>query len=159
LHADTQGQNSPVFALCYLLGINLMPRIRNWKHLKFFRPTPKSHYKHIDELFAEPIDSELIKTHLADLLRVVLSIKAGPIKASTILRKVTTASRKNKLYFAFRELGRVVRTAFLLNYLANEELRTTINAATNKSEAFNNFIQWLFFGNLGVITNNDRDEQ
>ena len=30
------------------------------------------------------------------------------------LRRLATYSRKNKLYFAFRELGRVVRTVFLL---------------------------------------------
>jgi TnpA family transposase len=28
IHADTQGQSTPVFALSYLLGIKLMPRIR-----------------------------------------------------------------------------------------------------------------------------------
>jgi TnpA family transposase len=38
LHADTQGQSTPVFALAYLWGIELMPRIRNWKDLTFFRP-------------------------------------------------------------------------------------------------------------------------
>src|SRR6195256_1395594 len=31
IHADTQGQSTPVFGLAYLLGIDLMPRIRNWK--------------------------------------------------------------------------------------------------------------------------------
>ncbi len=29
VHADTQGQSAPVFALAYLLGITLMPRIRD----------------------------------------------------------------------------------------------------------------------------------
>jgi Tn3 transposase DDE domain len=28
LHADTQGQSEPVFGLCRLLGIKLMPRMR-----------------------------------------------------------------------------------------------------------------------------------
>src|SRR6267378_635496 len=31
LHADTQGQSETVFGLAYLLAIQLMPRIRNWK--------------------------------------------------------------------------------------------------------------------------------
>lgn len=29
VHADTQGQSFPVFALAHLLGFDLMPRIRN----------------------------------------------------------------------------------------------------------------------------------
>ena len=93
LQADTQGQSAPVFGLAYLLGIKLMPRIRNWKHLKFFRPHRHAVYAHIDALFDDPIDWELMETHVPDLLRVVLSIKAGRI-ASTLLRKLGTASRR-----------------------------------------------------------------
>jgi TnpA family transposase len=44
--------------------------------------------------------------------RVVLSIQAGRITASTILRRLGHDSRKNRLYQAFRELGRMVRTVF-----------------------------------------------
>jgi len=74
LHADTQGQSTPVFALSYLLGIHLMPRIRNWKDLKFFRPNKHTHYKHIDPLFKDVIDWGLIETHWKDLFQVVVSI-------------------------------------------------------------------------------------
>jgi TnpA family transposase len=48
VHADTQGQSTPVFGLAYLLGIDLMPRIRNWKGMKLFRPSKTSRYKHIE---------------------------------------------------------------------------------------------------------------
>jgi hypothetical protein len=62
-------------------------------------------------------------------------------------------------YFGFRELGRVVRTIFLLRYLSDAELRRTIQAATNKSERFNQFVQWASFGGDSVIAENTRDEQ
>jgi TnpA family transposase len=48
VHADTQGQNLPVFALSHLLGIQLMPRIRNWKDLKFYRPNKETTYTHLE---------------------------------------------------------------------------------------------------------------
>jgi TnpA family transposase len=159
IHADTQGQSTPVFGLAHLLGINLMPRIRNWKDLKLFRPSKDTKYNHIDALFTDTIDWDLIENHFPDLLRIVLSIKAGRISASTILRRLGTYSRKNKLYSAFAELGRVTRTIFLLKYISDSELRSTINAATNKSEQFNDFIKWIRFGADGVIQENDRDEQ
>jgi hypothetical protein len=57
------------------------------------------------------------------------------------------------------QLGRVVRTIFLLKYLSDIDLRRTIQAATNKSEAFNRFVQWVGFGGDGVIAENVRDEQ
>jgi TnpA family transposase len=159
IHADTQGQNEPVFGLAYLLGISLMPRIRNWHSLTFYRPRSNSRYEHIDGLFSGVVNWELIETHLPDMLRVVLSIKAGKFTASTILRKLGTYSHKNKLYQAFSELGRVVRTVFLLEYLASEELRSIIQGAVNKSEAFNGLAKWVGFGHSGTIFTNSRDEQ
>ena len=159
VHGDTHAQSTPAFALAYLLGIRLMPRIRQLKKLVFFRPDKKTRYRHIDALFGESIDWSLISTHLPDMLRVALSIKAGKITPSALLRRLGTASRKNKLYFAFRELGRVVRTQFLLDYIGDVELRRTIHAATCKSEEFNQFTKWLFFGGEGVMAENVRHEQ
>jgi len=43
--------------------------------------------------------------------------------------------------------------------LSSSELRSTIQAATNKSESFNDFVKWLAFGGGGVIAENDRGEQ
>lgn len=48
LHANTQGQNAPVFALAHLLGIQPMPRIRNWKDLTLYRPDKSSRFEHIE---------------------------------------------------------------------------------------------------------------
>ncbi len=159
IHADTQGQSSPVFALAYLLGIKLMPRIRNWQDLTLCRPDKQVRYDHIDELFTDVIDWKLIETHIPDMMRVILSIKAGKFTASTILRKLGTYSRKNRLYQAFSELGRAIRTGFLMEYLGSQELRQTIQGALNKSEAFNGFTKWVGFGNAGIIQNNSREEQ
>ncbi len=93
------------------------------------------------------------------MLRVVISIRLGKITASSILRRLGTYSRKNKLYFAFRELGKAVRTLFLLRYIDDNEIRKTINAATNKSEEYNGFVKWVFFGSQGIIAENVQHEQ
>ena len=42
VHADTHGQSAAIFGLAYILGIQLMPRIRNWKHL-VLTDQPKRH--------------------------------------------------------------------------------------------------------------------
>jgi TnpA family transposase len=160
LHGDTQAQNTPVFALAHLLGIELMPRIRNIKDLIFFKPSKEARYAHIQPLFrGDVIDWDLIERHYEDMLRVAVSIKVGMITPSTLLRRLGSKSRKSKLYFAFRELGRVIRTMFLLRYISDAHMRRTIHAATNKSEEFNQFAQWTFFGGNGVIAENLRHEQ
>ncbi|NKF08342.1 Tn3 family transposase [Clostridium gasigenes] len=50
------------------------------------------------------------------MLQVVLLIKAGKIVPSTRLRKLNQYSHKNNLYQEFRELRRVIRTIFILQY-------------------------------------------
>jgi TnpA family transposase len=63
------------------------------------------------------------------------------------------------LFSTTRELGWVVRTVFLLQYLADPEMRQQITAMTNKVEAYNGFAGWLFFGGEGIIAENDPEEQ
>ena len=133
--------------------------LRNWKDQHLFRPAPDVSYQHIDELFTAQVDWDLIATLVPDMMRVAVSIRTGNILPSDILRRLNSSSRKNKLYFGLRELGRVVRTIFLLRYLSDAELRRTIQAATNKSERFNQFVQWVSFGGDSVIAENTRDEQ
>ena len=112
LHADTHGQSEPVFGLAHLLGIKLFPRMRNWNDVIFYRPERGTKYKHIDAVFTDTIDWKLIEMHWQDMMQVVLSIQAGKVLPSMLLRKLGSRYRKNKLYRAFRELGRVERTIF-----------------------------------------------
>lgn len=159
LHGDTHAQSYTVFGLSHLLGIKLMPRIRNIHDLRFFRPDKNAKYQHIDSLFSGSIDFELIRKYLPDMLRVMVSIKLGRITPSTLLKRLGTYSRKNKLYFAFKELGKVIRTIFLLNYIDDPIMRQTIHAETNKTEEFHQYKKWLFFGGERIIAENIRYEQ
>lgn len=162
VHADTQGQSQPVFALAHLLGFDLMPRIRNWKGT-FYRPSKQTGYVHIDALFGEPgknvIDWDLIESQFKHLMKVAVSVREGAISSSTLLKRLRSGSKKNATYAAFREVGRVIRTVQLLRFLSDPALRRRVTAATNKTEAFNGFSQWIGFGNRGVIADNDPVEQ
>src|SRR5699024_1215241 len=163
VHADTQGQSLPVFTLATLFGFDLMPRIRNFKDLTFFRASPAVVYPHIDELFGERgrnvVDWKLIERHWRDVMQVAISISEGRLSSATLMRRLRSNSRKNRLYQAFREIGRSVRTVALLRYLADPQLRVRVTAATNKVESYNGFAKWLGFGNAGVLADNDPDQQ
>lgn len=158
VHADTQGQSATVFAFTHLLGIKLMPRIRNWKNLTLYKPDKTIKYQHINRLFSDTVDWILIERHWQDLMQVALSIYAGRISSATLLRKLGSSSRKNRLFFAAQELGNVIRTGFLLEWIGSRELRQEITANTNKIESYNGFAKWLSFGG-DVIAVNDPDEQ
>ncbi|MCP4614369.1 MAG: transposase, partial [Planctomycetes bacterium] len=113
---------------------------------------------HWVSLDIQNIDHDLIARHMPDMFQVAQSIQAGVISPSTILRRLGTASRKNRLYYAFRELGRVVRTISLLSYLSDIDLQRTVTSVTNKCEPFNKFAKWAHFAS-DTIQQNVRDEQ
>lgn len=163
IHADTQGQSFPVFGLACMLGIDLLPRIRNWQDLTFHRPDPAITYTHIDPLFStdprQAVDWGLIERHWSDLIQVAMSVKEGTVSSVTLLRRLGNHSRKNSIYRAYRELGRAQRTIVLLRFLSDPLLREQIARATNKAESYNGFTKWLAFGNYGALTSRDPERQ
>jgi len=92
-------------------------------------------------------------------MQVAISISQGRLSSATLMRRLRSNSRKNRIYKVFREVGRSVRTVALLRYLADPQLRARITAATNKVESYHGFAQWLSFGNNGVLADNDPAEQ
>jgi len=157
IHGDTQGQSLPVFRLATMLGVELLPRIRNWKDLIFYKHSANVGFAHIGPLFGDDdvINWQLSEDHFIDLMRVMISIREGKISSSVLLRRLGNESRKNRIYKAFRELGRAVRTITLLRYLSEPELRESITAITNRVEAFHGFSKRLGFGHDGVLEDND----
>ncbi|MCF6768550.1 Tn3 family transposase [Thiotrichales bacterium 19S11-10] len=159
VHSDTQGQSLPVFAFAYLFGITLMPRIRHWKNLKIYRPEKESKYKNIDDMFCDAwINWDVILTHWQDLMQVIISVKMGKVSSSFMLNKLNSYNYKNRLYKAFQELGKVIRTIFLLDYVSDMNLRQNITNTTNKAEAYNGLSDWVRFGAKKLVATNDPDE-
>jgi TnpA family transposase len=91
-------------------------------------------------------------------MQVAISIQAGMVLPSMLLKRLGIKNRKNKLYQAFRELGRVERTLFLLRYISEADLRRTIRTETTKIESYNDFLDWISFGGP-VIKSGDPVEQ
>jgi TnpA family transposase len=158
LYADTHGQAEPVFGLAALLGIQLLPRMRTWNDVTFYRVDRHTAYKHIDTLFTQVVDWDVIEWYWQDMMQVVLSIQAGQVLPSMLLQKLGVYSRKNSLYKAFSELGRVERTLFLLDYMSNAVLRQQIRAETTKVESYHHFTDWIAFGGP-VLRSGDPVEQ
>ncbi|MGH3636541.1 MAG: Tn3 family transposase [Mycobacterium sp.] len=83
-------------------------------------------------------------------------MREGRISSVTLLSRLRHDSRKNRLYQALRELGRVVRTQVLLRFLSEPVLRETIGTITNRVESFHNFATWFGFGaEEGILATND----
>jgi len=159
VHGDTHSQSFVIFALAYLLGIKVMPRIRHLQDLTLYKASKEDQYDVIDSLFkATPINWDHIAKNTEEMFRVAISIKEGKVKPSEFLNKIAYCGGRNKLYLAFRELGRALRTTYILKYICDFDLRKEVHAATCKSEEFNEYVDWISFIS-DTIRSNHRMEQ
>ena len=90
-------------------------------------------------------------------MRLATSIKQGTVTASLMLRKLGSYPRQNGLAVALRELGRIERTLFILDWLQSVELRRRVHAGLNKGEARN--ARAVFFNRLGEIRDRSFEQQ
>jgi TnpA family transposase len=76
-----------------------------------------------------------------------------------MMRKLSSYPRQNGLSIALRDLGRIERTLFILDWLQNVELRRRVHAGLNKGEARNALARAVFFNRLGEIRDRSFDQQ
>jgi TnpA family transposase len=81
-----------------------MPRMRTWNDVTFYCVDRDTSYKHIDTLFTQFVDWDIIERHWHDMMQVVLSIQTGTILPSMLLQKLGVYSRHSSLYKAFRTM-------------------------------------------------------
>ena len=150
-HVDGGGVSDHVFALCHLLGFRFAPRIPNIaaRRLHLFNgiePGPD-----IAPLVAGRIDEGLIEAHWDDVLRLGTSIRTGVVSASIMLERLGSYPRANGLALALREIGRVERTLFTLDWIEQPEQRRRATRELNKGEAENALKRAIFFHRIGRI--------
>ena len=159
LHADTHGQSAAVFGLAYLLGIELMPRIRRWHTLNLYRSDNADRYAKINSLFSGTVNWALIYEHYPQFMQLALAIQSGTIAPSAVLAKINSYSTKNRFALALKELGNAVRTTYLLEWIMDESLRRTVHKGTTKIERHHKFSKHLAFGSGGHLRSNNPADQ
>ncbi|MDQ2802514.1 MAG: Tn3 family transposase [Pseudomonadota bacterium] len=158
-HTDGGGDSDHVFALCTLLGFLFAPRIPGLKHRRLYSFGKPSDYPALEPLIAGRINVELIRSHWAEILRIVASIRAGTVAPSVIMRQLASYPRQNGVAAALRELGRLERTLFTLNWVEDPELRRETGQELNKGESRNSLARAVFIHRLGEIRDRTYENQ
>lgn len=158
-YTDTAGFTDHLFALMHLLGFRFAPRIRDLADTRLYINDNPKQFPTISGLIGGNISVRNIKENWDELLRLASSIKQGTVTASLMLRKLGSYPRQNGLAIALRELGRIERTIFILDWLQNVELRRSVQIGLNKGEAKNALARAVFLNRLGEFRDRGFENQ
>jgi TnpA family transposase len=118
-----------------------------------------SEYKSLQPLIGGKIQLRSIEHNWNELLRLTASIRRGTVTASRMLRKLASYPRQNSLALSLRELGRIERTLFTIDWLEQPELRQRALAGLNKGEARNALAKAVFFYRQGEVSDRSWEDQ
>ena len=180
-YTDTGGFSDHVFAMCRLLGhafalketgtvmtasvllcasarFRFAP-IRALKEKRLYLLPGMTVPPEFASLVAGATNVRAISDQWFELLRLAMSIKTGTVTASVILRKRAAYPRQNSLALALRELGKLERTFFTLQWLQDPELRRRSHVGLNKGAQQNALRRAVFFNRLGEIRDRSYENQ
>lgn len=158
-YTDTAGFTDHVFGLCHLLGYRFAPRIRDLADKKLYLPDKACEYTALGNMTGGVIQKIHILSQWEDVLRLTASISQGTATASLLLRKLGNYPRQNGLAVALREIGKIERTLFVLQWLQDAELRRRVQVGLNKGEARNALARAVFFNRLGEMRDRGFENQ
>jgi TnpA family transposase len=160
-YVDTHGQSEVAFAFSHLLNFSLMPRFKTINKQKLYYPDKESKDKlsNLTPILIRKINWDLIEEQYDHMIKYVSALKIGTAETETIMKRFSKGNVQNTTYKAFQELGKVIKTVFLCEYLMSEELRTEINEGLNVVENWNSANSFIFYGKSGEIQSNDLEDQ
>lgn len=156
---DTAGAVDHVFGLCHLLGFRFAPRIRDLNERRLYGLSPLDPWPTLRPLVAGPVNVRAIEADWDETLRLAASIRAGTVSASIMLRKLAGFPRQNPVARALREIGRIERTLFMLDWFDDPDQRRRTGSILNKGEARNALARAIFFNRLGELRDRTFENQ
>ncbi|PFJ39484.1 DDE transposase [Bacillus thuringiensis] len=148
-YTDTAGYTDQVFGLTHLLGFRFAPRLRDLSSSKLYTIGSPKDFSNIEGLIRGQVNMKLIYENYDDVLRIAHSIREGKVSGALIMGKLGSYTRQNKVAKALREMGRIEKTIFILDYLSDKTLRRKVQRGLNKGEAMNSLARAIFFGKHG----------
>lgn len=146
-HSDTHGATLALFGLCHLLDIELHPWLARPGTRRLYAMASHRGSGAVAELFCGDINRALIAEQWDSMLRTIGSLTERRVQASIALRRMAGS----RLGAAFEELGKLVRTRFLLRFFARPAMRRRIRRALNLTESRHKLSRDLCLGNRGRL--------
>ena len=157
---DTHGATEPIFAVSHLLGIDFQPRMSQLAQQRLYGLEGVS-MQGLHQLgchVGPTVDEELIASQWDRMLKLGVSLSLKHTLASLVMKRLNSYAVHNPLYRALRELGKLIRTDFILRYMDDEVLRHQIHQQQEKMESAQALSRAVAYGNNGVLQYANQEE-
>ena len=161
-YTDTHGYTEINFAAFAMLGRRFCPRIRGLQHQRIYRIDPSRDYGALNSLVSRAdrtLDTRVITEQWDSIGRFYSSLESGHTTASVALKRLASYSAKNRFYRANRDLGRIFKTEFILEYMSQPQLRSRIRRGILKVEQLHALARDVYYGRRGRINARELHEQ
>jgi TnpA family transposase len=156
-YTDTHGSTEQLFGICYLLGFSFMPRLKDLADQQLYTLDKRSETGNLKSIFRQSINWNLVAEQYDGLLRVAASLQNKTAPAHIILQRLQSSPSDN-IAKALTNLGRIIKTIYILRYLSDEPLRRKIQKQLNRGENRHALAKRLFFANGGEFRTGDYEE-
>ena len=146
---DTHGFTHFAMALAKLVGFDLCPHLAGLKRRKLYLPRGLDVPEVLRPCVAETVSRRAIGRGWEGFLRLAASVKRGWYPATEALDRFGSAAAGDPVYEAGNELGKLLRTLYLCDYLSNPVFRGEILDLLNQGEAVHSLQRAV---HNGVIT-------
>ncbi|MEO6589026.1 MAG: Tn3 family transposase [Pyrinomonadaceae bacterium] len=156
-YTDTHGSTEQLFGICYLLGFSFMPRLKDLADQQLYTLDKISETGDLKSIFRQSISWNLVAEQYDGLLRIAASLQNKTAPAHIILQRLQSSPSDN-IAKALTNLGRIIKTIYILRYLSDEPLRRKIQKQLNRGENHHALAKRLFFANGGEFRTGDYEE-
>ena len=135
------------------------PRIRDLASKRLHVFEPRAVPKELKGLAGDQIRENAIIANWPDVLRCIATMLSGRMQPSNLLKKLAACPQQHALALALREIGRVERTLFIIEWVLNAEMQRRANIGLNKGEAHHALKGALRIGRQGEIRDRTTEGQ
>ena len=154
-HTDTHGYTEINFAAFVMVGMRFCPRIRSLHRQRIYCADPARDHGVLEPVLKRgrrAVNLRLIAEQWDRIGQFYAAFPAGHATASAALQRLNRFQASNHFYAANRELGRALKTEFVLQYMSEPQLRAKVRRGLLKVEQLHALARAVYYGQRGRIS-------
>ena len=154
-YTDTHGYTEINFAAFGMIGMRFCPRIRSLHRQRIYCADPARDHGVLEPVLQRgrrAVNFRLIAKQWDRIGQFYAAFPDGHATASAALQRLNRFQASNRFYAANRELGRALKTEFVLQYMSEPKLRAKVRRGLLKVEQLHALARAVYYGQRGRIS-------